>query len=72
LYLEDWKFNMTDEDVKRKIGKVVIASRNAIDPSFRSYWQNTAKTLATKYNVNLSEIENNLELYNESETSRLH
>lgn len=70
-YLEDW-FDMSDDDVKRKISRVIVAGKNALDPSFRTYWQNTAKSMASKYNVNLSEIENNLELYSETKTGRIH
>ena len=72
LFLEDWEFNMNESDVKRKIAKVVIASRKTLDPSFRMYWKNTAKTLATKYDVNLSEIEKCPEFYNEVKVSSLH
>lgn len=71
LHLEDWA-NMSEEDYKRKIAKVVIASRRTLDPSFRAYWKDTAKALATKYNVNLSEIEKCPEYYNEIEVSRYH
>ena len=70
-FLKDW-LDMTDDDVKRKIAKVVIAKRKTIDPSFKSYWDNTAKSMASKYDVNLSEIENNLELYSETKISRIH
>jgi len=70
-YLEDW-YNMSADDVKRKIAKVVIASRTSMDPTFKTYWKNTAKVLATKYNVNLSEIEKCPEYYNETKTSRYH
>lgn len=70
-YLKDW-LDMTDDDIKRKISKVVVAGRKAVDPSFRTYWQNTAKSMASKYNVNLSDIENNLELNSETKVDRLH
>lgn len=63
---------MSDDDVKRKIAKVVIASRKTLDPTFKLYWQSTAKTMATKYNVNLSEIEKCPEYYNETKASRYH
>jgi hypothetical protein len=72
LFLEDWEFNMNESDVKRKIAKVVIAGRKSLDPSFKMYWKNTAKTLATKYDVNLSEIEKCPEFYNESKVSSMH
>ena len=72
LFLEDWEFNMNESDVKRKIAKVVIAGRKSLDPSFRMYWKNTAKTLATKYNVSLSEIEKCPEYYNEVKVGRIH
>lgn len=72
LFLEDWEFNMNESDVKRKIAKVVIASRKSLDPSFKMYWKNTAKTLATKYDVNLSEIEKCPEFYNDSKVSSMH
>jgi len=70
-YLEDW-YKMSTDDVKRRIAKVVIASRRTLDPSFRAYWKHTAETLATKYNVNLSEIEKCPEYYNETKASRYH
>lgn len=71
-FLEDWKSIMSEEDIKRKIAKVVIAGRRTLDPSFKAYWKNTAKILATKYSVNLSEIEKCPEYYNETKTSRHH
>ena len=40
LHLEDWA-NMSEEDYKRKIAKVVIASRTTMDPTFKTYWKNT-------------------------------
>ena len=63
---------MSNDDVKRKIAKVVIASRKTLDPTFKAYWKNTAKTLATKYDVNLSEIEKCPEYYNETKAGRYH
>jgi len=72
LYLEDWEFNMNDNDVKRKIAKVVVAGQRALDPSFKSFWNDKAQKLATKYNVNLSEIKQCPEFYNEVEISRIH
>lgn len=71
LHLEDWA-NMSEEDYKRKIAKVVIASRRTLDPSFKAYWKDTAKALATKYNVSLTEIEKCPEYYNEVKASRYH
>ena len=63
---------MTDDDVKRKIAKLVIAKRNTLDPSFRSYWDVTAKNLASKYNVSLTEIEKSPEYYVNVKASSLH
>lgn len=59
---------MADDEIKRKIAKVIIASRKTLDPNFRAFWKNTAKTLAATHNVNLSEIENTPEYYIEIET----
>ena len=70
-FLKDW-LDMTDDDVKRKIAKVVIAKRKTIDPSFQSYWDTTAKNLATKYNVSLTEIEKSPEYYANVKASSLH
>ena len=72
LFLEDWEFNMNESDVKRKIAKVVIASRKTMDPSFRAYWDDTAKSMASKYNVSLAEIERCPEFYNEVKVSSMH
>jgi len=72
LYLEDWEFNMSESDIKSKIAKVVIASRRTLDPSFRAYWKDAAKKMATRYNVSLTEIEKCPEYYYESKTSRYH
>lgn len=72
LFLEDWEYIMSEEDIKRKIAKVVLASRRTLNPSFRAYWKDTAKAMATKYNVNLSEIEKCPEYYDEAKTSRYH
>jgi len=63
---------MNDDEIKRKIAKVIIASRKTLDPNFRAYWKATAKVLATKYNVSLSEIENSPEYYNEIKTRSYH
>jgi len=63
---------MTDDDVKRKIAKVIIAKRRALDPSFQSYWGVTAKNLATKYNVSLTEIEKSPEYYANVKASSIH
>jgi len=72
LYLEDWEFNMNDDEIKRKIAKVVLASRRTLNPSFKAYWKDTAKAMATKYNVSLTEIEKCPEYYNEVKASRYH
>jgi hypothetical protein len=58
-----------DSEIKRKISKIVIASKRTLDPSFRQYWKNTANSLVTKYNVSISEIENSPEYHNEIKTS---
>ena len=70
-FLKDW-LDMTDDDVKRKIAKVVIAKQKTIDPSFKSYWDTTAKNLATKYNVSLTEIEQSPEYYANVKVSSIH
>ena len=70
-YLEDWT-GMSEDDIKRKIAKIVIAGRRTLDPSFRAYWKQTAKTMATKYNVSLTEIEKCPEYYNGTKASRYH
>jgi hypothetical protein len=57
-----------NSDIKRKIAKIVIASKRTLDPSFRQYWKDTATSLSTKYNVSLSEIENSSEYRNEIKT----
>jgi hypothetical protein len=57
-----------DSEIKRKISKIVIASKITLDPSFRQYWKDTATSLSTKYNVSLSEIENSSEYRNEIKT----
>jgi hypothetical protein len=57
-----------DSEIKRKISKIVIASKRTLDPSFRQYWKDTATSLSTKYNVSLSEIENSSEYRNEIKT----
>ena len=71
LHLEDWN-KMNDSEIRRKIAKVVIASRKTLDPSFKAYWKDTAKALATKYNVSLTEIEKCPEYYNEIKVGRYH
>jgi hypothetical protein len=70
-YLEEWA-DMSEEDYKRKIAKIVIAGRRTLDPTFKAYWNHTAKTLATKYKVSLSEIEKCPEYYNEVKVGRIH
>jgi len=71
LHLEDWN-NMNDSEIRRKIAKVVIASRRTLNPSFKAYWKDTAKALATKYNVSLTEIEKCPEYYNEIKARSYH
>lgn len=63
---------MKENDVKRKIANCIVASRKTVNPSFKSYWQDTAGKLATKYNVNISEIEKSPEFYNATKASSLH
>lgn len=64
--------DMDDTTVKRKIANCIVASRRTVNPSFRSYWQDTAVKMATKYNVNISEIEKSPEFYNATKISSLH
>ena len=59
-----------DSEIKRKISKIVIASKRTLDPSFRQYWKNTATKLATKHQINLSEIENSSEFNIEIKATR--
>lgn len=59
-----------DSEIKRKISKIVIASRRSLDPSFRQYWKDTAKKLATKHQISLSEIENSSEFNIEIKATR--
>jgi hypothetical protein len=59
---------MSDNEIKRKIAKVIIASRRTLDPNFCAYWKDTAKHMATKYNISLSEIEKSPEYYSETKT----
>jgi hypothetical protein len=57
----------------RRVVNCLNASRRTLDPSFRAYWKDTAKKLATKNSIDLKEITKNLELYNaEVETSSIH
>lgn len=72
LYLEDWEFNMNDDEIKRKIAKVVLASRKTLNPSFKAYWKDAAKAMATKYSISLTEIEKCPEYYDEVKVSRYH
>jgi len=71
LHLEEWG-DMNESDYKRKIAKVILASKRSLNPSFRAYWKDTAKSLATKYNVNLSDIEKCPEYYDEAKISSHH
>jgi ABC-type phosphate/phosphonate transport system substrate-binding protein len=61
---------MNDSEIKRKISKIVIASRRSLDPSFRQYWKDAATKLATKHQINLSEIENSSEFNIEIKATR--
>jgi len=55
---------MSNDQAKRKIANCIMASKRALDPSFRAYWKDTASKLAKTYNVNLTEIEKSPEFYN--------
>jgi len=60
---------MSKETVQRKIANCIMASKRALDPSFRAYWKDTASKLATQYNVNLEEIKKHPEFYNAKASS---
>ena len=62
---------MSKEQAQRKIANCIMASKRALDPSFRAYWKDTATKLANTYNVSLSEIEKSPEFYN-AKASSLH
>lgn len=60
---------MSKEQARRKIANCIMASKRALDPSFRAYWKDTATKLATTHNVSLSEIEKSPEFYNAKASS---
>ena len=62
---------MTKEKVERKIANCIQAANRANDPSFKKFWVETAKALATKYNADMKEIKKNPEFYN-AKISSLH
>lgn len=55
---------MSIENIQRKIANCLLASKRTLNPEFRAYWMDTAKKLAKKYDVNLTEIEKHPEFYN--------
>ena len=49
------------------------AEKRALHGEFRSYWKTTAQTIATKNNIDISDVKENLELYDASnQSSRIH
>ena len=49
------------------------AEKRALHGEFRSYWKTTAQTIATKNNIDISDVKENLELYDASnQGSRVH
>ena len=46
------------------------AEKRTLDPSFRSYWKDTAPTLAAKNNIDIADVKQKLEIYDASAEGR--
>jgi len=46
------------------------AETRTLDPSFKSYWKRTAETLAVKNNIDITDVKENLEIYDASTEGR--
>ena len=46
------------------------AEKRTLDPSFRSYWKDTAHRLAAKNNIDIADVKQKLEIYDASAEGR--
>lgn len=44
------------------------AEKRATEPSFQNFWKNTAQNLAHKNNIDITDVKENLELYDAGKT----
>ena len=63
---------MDTNTAKRKIANCIAASKRSLNPSFQSYWKDTANKLGVKYNVDVKEIEKSPEFYQSVNSASMH
>lgn len=51
----------------QRIVNCVKAERRALHGEFKAYWHQTANTLATKNNIDINDVRNNIEMYDVTE-----
>ncbi len=51
----------------QRIVNCVKAEKRALHGEFKAYWHQTANTLATKNNIDINDVRNNIEMYDASE-----
>ena len=57
----------------RRVVNCLNAEKRAVHGEFRAYWKFTAQDIASKNDIDISKVENKLELYNaRSESSSYH
>ena len=57
----------------RRVVNCLNAEKRALHGEFKSYWKHTANKIATKNDIDINKVKDNLELYNaKSESSSYH
>ena len=57
----------------QRIVNCLKAEKKALHGEFKAYWKKTAQDIATKNNIDISDVKENLELYDASnQGSRVH
>lgn len=57
----------------RRIVNCLNAEKRALHGEFKSYWKHTAQSIASKNDIDINRVKDNLELYNaETKSSSYH
>ena len=51
----------------QRVVNCLVAEKRALHGEFKAYWHQTANTLATKNNIDINDVRNNIEMYDASE-----
>ena len=63
----------TSEKTYRRIVNCLNAEKRALHGEFKAYWKHTANKIASKNDIDIKEVKQNLELYNaQTKSSSIH